>query len=72
MTFGKDRVDGIPPNFLRNCLAYKNKLLNVSELARVCAISRTTVYRYIGFLGSIKNCHKFWSLWQFYLRKKNL
>lgn len=30
--------------------AYKIKQLNVSELARVCDISRTTAYKYIGLL----------------------
>lgn len=30
--------------------AYKNGSLNVSELARVCGMSRTTVYKYIGLL----------------------
>ena len=29
---------------------YKSKQLNVSELARVCHISRTTAYKYIGLL----------------------
>lgn len=36
--------------FLRHYPAYRNKQLNVSELARVCDISRTTVYKYIGLL----------------------
>ena len=30
--------------------AYKNGQLNVSELARVCDLSRTTVYKYIALL----------------------
>ena len=42
--------DDIPATFLRHYPAYKNKQLNVSELARVCDISRTTVYKYIGLL----------------------
>ena len=42
--------DDIPPIFLRHYPAYKNKQLNVSELARVCDISSTTVYKYIGLL----------------------
>ena len=42
--------DDIPANFLRHYPAYKNKQLNVSELARVCDISRTTAYKYIGLL----------------------
>ena len=39
--------DDIPQVFYRHYPAYKNKQLNVSELARVCDISRTTVYKYI-------------------------
>jgi len=42
--------EDIPASFLRHYPAYKSKLLNVSELARVCHISRTTVYKYIGLL----------------------
>ena len=43
-------VDNIPAVFLRHYPAFKNKQLNVSELARVCALSRTTVYKYIDLL----------------------
>ena len=43
-------ADDIPAVFYRHYLAYKNKQLNVSELARVCDLSRTTVYKYIGLL----------------------
>lgn len=39
-------ADDIPAVFLRHYPAYKNKQLNVSELARVCDLSRTTVYKY--------------------------
>lgn len=39
--------DQIPPSFYRHYPAYKNGTLNVSELARVCELSRTTVYRYL-------------------------
>ena len=42
--------EDIPAAFLRHYPAYKSKQLNVSELARVCDISRTTVYKYIGLL----------------------
>lgn len=42
--------DDIPPVFYRHYPAYKNKQLNVSELARVCGLSRTTVYKYIALL----------------------
>ena len=42
--------EAIPAPFRRHYPAYKSKQLNVSELARVCDISRTTVYKYIGLL----------------------
>ena len=42
--------EDIPATFLRHYPAYKSKQLNVSELARVCDISRTTVYKYNGLL----------------------
>ena len=42
--------EDIPASFLRHYPAYKSKQLNVSELARVCHISRTTVCKYIGLL----------------------
>ena len=44
--------EDIPSTFLRHYPAYKSKRLNVSELARVCDISRTTAYKYIGLLES--------------------
>ena len=43
-------ADSIPAAFLRHYPAYKAGRLNVSELARVCDISRTTAYKYIGLL----------------------
>ena len=42
--------EDIPATFLRHYPAHKNGQLNISELARVCDISRTTVYKYIGLL----------------------
>ena len=42
--------DDIPQVFYRHYPSYKNKQLNVSELARVCDMSRTTIYKYIGVL----------------------
>ena len=45
--------EDIPVSFLRHYPAYKSKQLNVSELARVCDISRTTVYKYIGLLEEV-------------------
>ena len=43
-------ADDIPAVFLRHYPAFKNKRLNVSELARVCDLSRTTVYKYLNLL----------------------
>ena len=43
-------ADNIPAAFLRLYPAYKTGQLNVSELARVCDLSRTTVYKYIELL----------------------
>ncbi len=42
--------DDIPTVFLRHYPAYKSGSLNLSELARVCDLSRTTVYKYISLL----------------------
>ena len=39
--------DSIPAIFLRHYPAYKSGRLNVSELSRVCDLSRTTIYKYI-------------------------
>ena len=43
-------IDDLPANFLRHYPAYKKGQLNVSELARVCELSRTTTYKYINLL----------------------
>lgn len=42
--------DDIPQIFYRHYPAYKNGELNVSELARVCNLSRNSVYKYIDLL----------------------
>ena len=42
--------DSIPAIFLRHYPAYKTGHLNISELSRVCDLSRTTVYKYISLL----------------------
>lgn len=44
-------VDSLPAIFLRHYPAYRNGALNVSELARVCGLSRTTVYKYLSLLN---------------------
>lgn len=43
-------LDDIPANFLRHYPAYKNGAFHLAELARLCNISRTTAYKYIGLL----------------------
>ena len=42
--------DKIPPIFYRHYPSYVKGELNISELARVCDMSRTTVYKYIEIL----------------------
>ena len=41
----------LPATFLRHYPAYQKGQLNVSELARVCVVSRTTVYKYLSLLN---------------------
>ena len=43
-------VDDLPSGFLRHYPAYKSGQLNISELARVCDLSRTTIYKYIDLM----------------------
>lgn len=43
-------LEDIPANFLRHYPAYKTGVFNLTELARLCNISRTTAYKYIGLL----------------------
>ena len=43
-------MEDLPANFLRHYPAYKNGQLNISELARVCDLSRTTAYKYISVI----------------------
>lgn len=42
--------DNIPAIFLRHYPSYKAGHLNISELSRVCDLSRTTIYKYISLL----------------------
>ena len=46
----KATIDDIPTVFLRHYPAYRNGQLNLSELARLCDMSRTTIYKYITLL----------------------
>ena len=43
-------ADDIPASFLRHYPSYKAGRMNLSELARICDLSRTTAYKYIGIL----------------------
>ena len=43
-------ADDIPASFLRHYPAFKAGKMNLSELARICDLSRTTAYKYIGML----------------------
>lgn len=40
-------MESLPHNFLKHYPKYRDKLINVSELARLCEISRQTTYKYI-------------------------
>ena len=44
--------DDIPAIFYRHYPSYVKGELNISELARVCEMSRTTVYKYIEILNN--------------------
>ena len=43
--------DDIPAVFYKHFPAYSAGKLNISELARVCGLSRPTVYKYLSILG---------------------
>ena len=43
-------VDDIPASFMRHYPAFKAGRMNLSELARICDLSRTTAYKYVGLL----------------------
>ena len=43
--------DYIPAIFYKHYPAYAAKQMNVSELARVCGLSRPTVYKYLSIIG---------------------
>lgn len=42
--------EDVPAIFLRHYPAYKSGYLNITELSRVCDLSRTTIYKYISLL----------------------
>ena len=45
-------TEQIPPIFYRHYPSYKSGSLNLSEFARVCGLSRTTIYKYVSLLES--------------------
>ena len=47
----KTTKDDIPPAFYRHYPALLSGQMNVSELARVCGLSRPTVYKYLKMIG---------------------
>ena len=44
--------EAIPAVFMKHYPAYVEKRMNVSELARVCGLSRPTVYKYLQLLSN--------------------
>lgn len=46
----KITTDSIPPVFYRHYPAFQSGQLNISEFARVCAVSRTTIYKYLSMV----------------------
>lgn len=43
--------DNIPSTFMKYYPKYKNGEMNVTELSRLCDMSRTTIYKYLDVLG---------------------
>ena len=37
----------LPPAFLKYYSSYMNGTMNITELARICCLSRPTIYKYI-------------------------
>lgn len=48
-------VDNIPSQFFKLYNRYQNKLLTITEMARIMQCSRATIYKYIGIVESA-NC----------------
>lgn len=47
----KTTKEDIPASFYKHYPAYMAGKMNVSELARVCGLSRPTVYKYLKMVG---------------------
>ena len=41
----------LPPAFLKHYPSYLNGTMNITELARICELSRPTVYKYLKMVG---------------------
>lgn len=48
----KTDEDNIPSSFYKYYAQYKNKQINITEFAKLCSMSRTTIYKYIKILES--------------------
>ena len=47
-------IDDIPTIFLKHYPKYKYKNINVTEFARLCSMSRTTIYKYLKIIENKK------------------
>ena len=43
-------LDDIPAVFMKHYPKYRKKEINISEFARLCGMSRTTIYKYVGIM----------------------
>ncbi len=48
----KTDEDNIPASFYKYYAQYKNKQINITEFAKLCTMSRTTIYKYINIVES--------------------
>lgn len=48
----KTNIENLPSNFLRHYPKYANKEINVTELARLCDLSRQSIYKYISIYNA--------------------
>lgn len=48
-------IDDIPSNFLKHYDKLKSKQINVSEMARLCDLSRNSIYKYKKLIESEQN-----------------
>lgn len=46
------KAEDIPDIFYRYYPKYRNKEINISEFAKLCGMSRTTIYKYIGLVDN--------------------